>query len=212
MFKPQKIQIFKRALRTKKKATLLLVVSSPGTNWMVEILGLIRHDGDPAWVRNEYVLDRSPWIETADGLNIALKYPPPRLLCSHLQFQLFPKSFLRSKAKVREGATCTKAASPTDEQQADETTLCEQALAPTKAHAEAPWQLRAFAYSKGHDRPPSSNNGSFVSALPAPGGLTVCFSSRWSGMRRRPKGPSSHLRFAFSTRAPTFVIKGAILI
>ncbi|XP_061453773.1 sulfotransferase 2B1-like isoform X2 [Rhineura floridana] len=71
-----------------------------GTHWMQEILGLIRHDGDPSWIQSLPVWERSPWIETIFGLKQALKYPPPRLLASHLPFHLFPKSFLHSKAKV----------------------------------------------------------------------------------------------------------------
>ncbi|XP_054834966.1 sulfotransferase 2B1-like [Eublepharis macularius] len=71
-----------------------------GTNWMAEILGLIRYYGDPSWVRSLSLFQRTPWIETVHGLQVALKSPPPRLLSTHLQSQLFPKSFLRSKAKV----------------------------------------------------------------------------------------------------------------
>ncbi|XP_062996150.1 sulfotransferase 2B1-like isoform X1 [Elgaria multicarinata webbii] len=71
-----------------------------GTNWMGEILGLIWHNGDPSWVRSSVVWERSPWIEASDGMKIALASPPPRLMASHLPFQLFPKSFLQSKAKV----------------------------------------------------------------------------------------------------------------
>ncbi|XP_062996443.1 sulfotransferase 2B1-like isoform X2 [Elgaria multicarinata webbii] len=71
-----------------------------GTNWMQEILGLIWHNGDPSWVRSSFAWDRSLWIETTDGMKIALASPPPRLMASHLPFQLFPKSFLQTKAKV----------------------------------------------------------------------------------------------------------------
>uniref|UniRef100_A0ABM5ES92 Sulfotransferase n=1 Tax=Pogona vitticeps TaxID=103695 RepID=A0ABM5ES92_9SAUR len=80
----------------------VVTVSYPksGTNWMLEILGLIWHDGDPSWVQSVLMSDRSPWIETADGLNVALNYPPPRFLTTHLPFQLFPKSFLHSKCKI----------------------------------------------------------------------------------------------------------------
>ncbi|XP_042296356.1 sulfotransferase 2B1-like [Sceloporus undulatus] len=71
-----------------------------GTNWMLEILGLVLRGGDPSWVRSVPVWYRSPWIETDVGLKAALNYPPPRCLSSHLPFQLFPKSFLKSKTKV----------------------------------------------------------------------------------------------------------------
>uniref|UniRef100_A0A8C8RHQ4 Sulfotransferase n=1 Tax=Pelusios castaneus TaxID=367368 RepID=A0A8C8RHQ4_9SAUR len=72
-----------------------------GTNWMLEILSLIRCEGDPGWVRSVPNWDRAPWVETHPGLEAALKYPPPRLLTSHLPVQLFPKSLQRSQAKVR---------------------------------------------------------------------------------------------------------------
>nr|XP_020634432.1 sulfotransferase family cytosolic 2B member 1-like [Pogona vitticeps] len=80
----------------------VVTVSYPksGTNWMLEILGLIWHDGDPSWVQSVFMANRSPWIETVDGLNVALNYPPPRFLTTHLPFQFFPKSFLHSKCKV----------------------------------------------------------------------------------------------------------------
>ncbi|XP_015277975.1 PREDICTED: sulfotransferase family cytosolic 2B member 1-like [Gekko japonicus] len=71
-----------------------------GTNWMSQILSLIQHNGDSTWACSEPVWDRVPWIETTTGLEQALKYPPPRLLASHLPFQLFPKSFIHSKAKI----------------------------------------------------------------------------------------------------------------
>lgn len=80
--------------------TINVAYPKSGTIWMSEILGLIRHGGDPAWVRSAIVWDRIPWIETVNGLKIALEIPSPRLLASHLPFQLFPKSFLHSKAKV----------------------------------------------------------------------------------------------------------------
>ncbi|XP_067316822.1 sulfotransferase 2A1-like [Anolis sagrei] len=71
-----------------------------GTNWMLEILGLIQHGGDPSWVRSTPVWDRCPWIEAHGCQQKALKDLPPRLLASHLPFQLFPKSFIHSKAKI----------------------------------------------------------------------------------------------------------------
>ncbi|XP_060114556.1 sulfotransferase 2B1-like [Heteronotia binoei] len=71
-----------------------------GTHWMAEILSLISQKGDPTWTLNVLLWERSPWIESEDGLKQALQNPPPRLLNSHLPFQLFPKSFLHTKAKV----------------------------------------------------------------------------------------------------------------
>uniref|UniRef100_A0A452GRA2 Sulfotransferase n=1 Tax=Gopherus agassizii TaxID=38772 RepID=A0A452GRA2_9SAUR len=85
-----------------------LTLSSLGTNWMREILSLIHSDGDPGWVRSVLNWDRAPWVESRPGLEAALKYPPPRLLCSHLPVQLFPKSLQRSKAKIIYTLRCPK--------------------------------------------------------------------------------------------------------
>ncbi|XP_053254305.1 sulfotransferase 2A1-like isoform X1 [Podarcis raffonei] len=76
----------------------LLSVSYPksGGHWMAEILSAIQQEWDPSWVCSEKIT----WIETFDGMKTALKYPPPRILASHLPINLFPKTFLESKAKV----------------------------------------------------------------------------------------------------------------
>ncbi|XP_054668116.1 sulfotransferase 2B1 [Grus americana] len=71
-----------------------------GTVWMLEILSLIRSDGDPHWCRSVPNWDRGPWLETVLGLRRARGNPRPRLISSHLPVQLFPKSFFTSKAKV----------------------------------------------------------------------------------------------------------------
>ncbi|XP_054855483.1 sulfotransferase 2B1-like [Eublepharis macularius] len=77
-----------------------LTYPKSGTHWMAEILALISKEGDPTWTQNVVLWDRSPWIDTTDGLKKALESPPPRLLNIHVPFRLFPKSFLQSKAKV----------------------------------------------------------------------------------------------------------------
>ncbi|KAM6223538.1 sulfotransferase 2A1-like [Rhynchocyon petersi] len=72
-----------------------------GTHWMLEIIGLICSKGDPKWVQSVSPYDRSPWIEvkeTYPQLNNNTK--DPRMYSSHLPIQLFPKSFLSSKAKA----------------------------------------------------------------------------------------------------------------
>ncbi|XP_042296132.1 sulfotransferase 2B1-like [Sceloporus undulatus] len=79
---------------------LLVTYPKSGTVWMLEILGLIQHSGDPSWVHSTVVWERAPWINTNLGLELALKYPPPRLLTTHLPFQISPKSLLHSEAKV----------------------------------------------------------------------------------------------------------------
>uniref|UniRef100_A0A8C3U2D1 Sulfotransferase n=2 Tax=Catharus ustulatus TaxID=91951 RepID=A0A8C3U2D1_CATUS len=71
-----------------------------GTVWMLEILSLIRQDGDPRWCRSVPNWDRGPWLETLLGLRRARANARPRIISSHLPVHMFPKSFFGSKAKV----------------------------------------------------------------------------------------------------------------
>ncbi|ELK31021.1 PREDICTED: bile salt sulfotransferase isoform X1 [Myotis davidii] len=71
-----------------------------GTNWIKEIINLIHTRGDPSWVRSVVSWERSPWIETPEGLELIKKQKDPRSYASHLPMQLFPKSLFTSKAKV----------------------------------------------------------------------------------------------------------------
>ncbi|KAJ6663856.1 hypothetical protein lerEdw1_009936, partial [Lerista edwardsae] len=77
-----------------------VVYPKSGTHWMAEILCLIRSNGDPTWVRSVSVFERMPWIEIETSRKSLQDSAPPRFMSSHLPVQLFPKSFLHSKAKV----------------------------------------------------------------------------------------------------------------
>ncbi|CAM5134179.1 unnamed protein product [Natator depressus] len=79
-----------------------------GTNWILDILSLIRCDGDPSWVCSVLNWERSAWVDNQNGLKAALKSPPPQLICSHLPVQLFPKSLQRSEAKIIYTLRCPK--------------------------------------------------------------------------------------------------------
>ncbi|XP_023564348.1 bile salt sulfotransferase-like isoform X2 [Octodon degus] len=71
-----------------------------GNNWVVEIICLIISKGNPKWSQSVPIWDRSPWIETDYGHKLISEAERPLLSSSHLPFQLFPKSFFSSKAKV----------------------------------------------------------------------------------------------------------------
>ncbi|KAM9299615.1 sulfotransferase 2B1-like [Gastrophryne carolinensis] len=71
-----------------------------GTNWMIEILNLIKHDGDPAISHSTPIYERSPWVETIGSRELMQKLSSPRVISSHMPFQLFPQSFFKSKAKI----------------------------------------------------------------------------------------------------------------
>uniref|UniRef100_A0A8C3FHK7 Sulfotransferase n=1 Tax=Chrysemys picta bellii TaxID=8478 RepID=A0A8C3FHK7_CHRPI len=102
-YSPEKLSYVENEFQVRDDDIFNIAYLKSGTNWMLEILSLIRCDGDPGWVRSVLNWERAPWVESQLGLEAALKYPPPRLLCSHLPVQLFPKSLQRSKAKVRGG-------------------------------------------------------------------------------------------------------------
>uniref|UniRef100_A0A8C3SB46 Sulfotransferase n=1 Tax=Chelydra serpentina TaxID=8475 RepID=A0A8C3SB46_CHESE len=102
-YSPEALSYVENEFQVRDDDIFNITYLKSGTNWILEILCLIRCDGDPGWVRSVLNLKRAPWVENHLGLQDALKYPPPRLLCSHLPIQLFPKSLQRSKAKVRGG-------------------------------------------------------------------------------------------------------------
>ncbi|KAM4651434.1 sulfotransferase 2B1-like [Discoglossus pictus] len=71
-----------------------------GTNWMAEILTLIKNEGDPSLCQSVPNFVRSPWYEIPNEQSKLKDLPSPRLLSSHLPFQIFAKSFFTSEAKI----------------------------------------------------------------------------------------------------------------
>ncbi|XP_068097196.1 sulfotransferase 2B1-like isoform X2 [Hyperolius riggenbachi] len=71
-----------------------------GTNWMIEMLNLIKNDGDPTIIHTVPIFERSPWFETVPFKDQMDKLTRPRIISSHLPCHLFPKSFSKSKAKI----------------------------------------------------------------------------------------------------------------
>ncbi|KAK1329658.1 hypothetical protein QTO34_009840 [Cnephaeus nilssonii] len=79
----------------------VIVISYPksGTNWIKEIINLIRTRGDPSWVQSVVSWERTPWLESSFGLELIKKQKDARFYTSHLPVQFFPKTFFTSKAK-----------------------------------------------------------------------------------------------------------------
>ncbi|XP_053308567.1 sulfotransferase 2B1-like [Spea bombifrons] len=71
-----------------------------GTNWMIEILNLIRNKGDISLSNQVPIYMRSPWYETVSGKEQIDALTSPRIISSHLPFHMFAKSFFKSKAKI----------------------------------------------------------------------------------------------------------------
>ncbi|XP_053308563.1 sulfotransferase 2B1-like [Spea bombifrons] len=71
-----------------------------GTNWMIEILNLIKNKGDITLSNQVPIYMRSPWYESIGSNEQIQTLTRPRIISSHLPIQIFAKSFFNSKAKV----------------------------------------------------------------------------------------------------------------
>ncbi|XP_003803777.1 bile salt sulfotransferase-like [Otolemur garnettii] len=99
-YSPEILRKAREEFVMKDEDVVTVTFPKSGTHWLMEILCLIHSKGDPKWVQSVPIWDRSPWIETDPGFELANKKEGPRLLTSHLPIHLFPKSFFSSKAKV----------------------------------------------------------------------------------------------------------------
>ncbi|RXN03251.1 sulfotransferase family cytosolic 2B member 1-like protein [Labeo rohita] len=75
-------------------------LSGKGTTWMQEILPPLLNGGDLTSVETVPNWDRAPWLEETRAPLVLDKLPSPRAIVSHMQYQLMPSSFFKSKAKV----------------------------------------------------------------------------------------------------------------
>ncbi|XP_056153576.1 sulfotransferase 1 family member D1-like [Lampris incognitus] len=86
----------------------LLIATYPkaGTTWAQEIVDLLLHNGDAEICRRAPVTERVPFLEifatpeTPSGLELLSKMDPPRVIKTHLPFQLVPPGFWENKCKT----------------------------------------------------------------------------------------------------------------
>nr|XP_056719121.1 sulfotransferase 1B1-like [Euleptes europaea] len=86
----------------------LVVATYPkaGTTWMQEIVDLILADGNTEKSRRVPMHVRMPFLEycapppLSSGVDKLVNAPSPRLVKTHLPFQLLPKSFLEKNCKI----------------------------------------------------------------------------------------------------------------
>ncbi|XP_049445067.1 sulfotransferase 1 family member D1-like, partial [Epinephelus fuscoguttatus] len=86
----------------------LLIASYPkaGTTWIQEIVDLLLHNGDTEACKRAPTPDRSPFLELfslptlPSGLDHLKNMDPPRIIKTHLPFQLVPPGFWENKCKV----------------------------------------------------------------------------------------------------------------
>ncbi|KAH0626446.1 hypothetical protein JD844_001424 [Phrynosoma platyrhinos] len=100
IYSEQVLQMVENNFQVRDDDIFNVTYQKSGTVWMLEILSLIRSNGDPSWCRTVPNWDRGPWFETVLGYRIAQTNNSPRIISSHLPAQLFAKSFFKSKAKI----------------------------------------------------------------------------------------------------------------
>ncbi|XP_074872004.1 sulfotransferase 2B1-like isoform X1 [Carettochelys insculpta] len=100
IYSEQGLQAAENKFQVRDDDIFNVTYQKSGTVWMLEILSLIRSNGDPSWCRTVPNWDRGPWYETNLGLRTAQGNQSPRIISSHLPIHLFAKSFFQSKAKV----------------------------------------------------------------------------------------------------------------
>ncbi|XP_063797706.1 sulfotransferase 2B1-like [Pseudophryne corroboree] len=71
-----------------------------GSNWIIQILNLIKHKGDATLSNSVPIYARSPWYETITAEPQIKVLVPPRIMSTHLPINMFAKSFFKSKAKI----------------------------------------------------------------------------------------------------------------
>uniref|UniRef100_A0A670Z5P1 Sulfotransferase n=1 Tax=Pseudonaja textilis TaxID=8673 RepID=A0A670Z5P1_PSETE len=94
------LQMVEKDFQVRDDDIFNVTYQKSGTVWMLEILSLIRNNGDPTWCQTIPNWDRGPWFETVIGYRTALTNKSPRIISSHLPVHLFAKSFFDSKAKI----------------------------------------------------------------------------------------------------------------
>ncbi|XP_066504298.1 sulfotransferase family 5A, member 1 [Hoplias malabaricus] len=93
---------FRYALDFKFQDTDILIVTYPksGTTWMQEIVTLVSNRGDASKAQNQPNWARAPWLEQYYCPEILKTSQGPRLLTTHLPYQLLASALRSSKAKV----------------------------------------------------------------------------------------------------------------
>ncbi|XP_074519241.1 sulfotransferase 1C2 [Halichoeres trimaculatus] len=94
------------AFRPDPSDLLIATYPKAGTTWTQEIVDLLLHNGDADVCRRAPTPVRSPFLEICSpppipsGLDLLRKMEPPRVIKTHLPFQLVPPGFWENKCKA----------------------------------------------------------------------------------------------------------------
>lgn len=96
----QSLSFAREQFQVRDQDVFIVTYPKSGTTWMQEILPLVYSNGDLTPVQTIPNWQRVPWLEQKSGKALLENRPSPRLITTHLPYQLMPKSFSTSKAKV----------------------------------------------------------------------------------------------------------------
>jgi len=94
------------AFRPDPSDLLIATYPKAGTTWTQEIVDLLFHNGDEEVCKRAPTPVRSPFLEIfspppiPSGLDLLSKMDPPRVIKTHLPFQLVPPGFWENKCKA----------------------------------------------------------------------------------------------------------------
>ncbi|KAM4580115.1 sulfotransferase 2B1-like [Odontesthes bonariensis] len=91
---------FARGLKFEDDDVVAVTYPKSGTIWMQEILPLVLNGGDLTPVHTIANWDRVPWLEETRLAKVVDQLKSPRALVTHFPYNLMPRSFHTSKAKV----------------------------------------------------------------------------------------------------------------
>ncbi|XP_062234610.1 sulfotransferase 1C2 [Platichthys flesus] len=95
-----------QAFRPDPSDIFIATYPKAGTTWTQEIVDLLLHNGDAEFCKRAPTPVRSPFLEIfspppiPSGLELLSKMDPPRIIKTHLPFQLVPTGFWESKCKT----------------------------------------------------------------------------------------------------------------
>ncbi|XP_031170789.1 sulfotransferase 1C2 isoform X1 [Sander lucioperca] len=94
------------AFRPEPSDLLIATYPKAGTTWTQEIVDLLLHNGDAEACKRAPTPIRSPFLEIfspppiPSGLDLLKEMDPPRIIKTHLPFQLVPPGFWENKCKA----------------------------------------------------------------------------------------------------------------
>lgn len=96
----ESLRYAREEFQVRDEDVFIVTYPKSGTTWMQEIVPLIVSGGDLTPVITIPNWQRVPWLEHTHSKGLLEDRPSPRLITSHFQRRMLPKTFDKAKAKV----------------------------------------------------------------------------------------------------------------